>query len=78
MTRRDWSSGTTLAAYDDGLADGIEAGARELMELLIRKGISNGDWNGGDVVEVVDQWLQDHGVNTELPDDEEEEEDEEE
>ncbi len=53
--------------------------AEELMERLRRRGVTDENWNGGDVVEVVDTWLQEKGVDTSQPDpygaeDEEEEE----
>lgn len=38
--------------------------AQHLWRLLYESGCSPDDWNGGDVVPVVEQWLIDQGVDT--------------
>lgn len=38
--------------------------AEELMGLLRNSGCRDDDWNGGDVVEAIDTWLQKQGVDT--------------
>lgn len=64
MSRGDWTSSLTLAAYDDGHYEGIRDAAQYLMDRLRQGGCRDDDWNGGDVVEMVDAWLQAHGVDT--------------
>ena len=56
------------ALFQQGVTEGIVTAADELWTRLLEAGVTPaGDWNGGDVVNVVDQWLQDHGVDTSLP-----------
>jgi hypothetical protein len=66
MTDFDPTNKSVGDAYARGLADGKRQAAQHLFDLLVDAGISNGDWNGGDVVEVVDQWLTYQGVETTL------------
>lgn len=58
--------------YQQGVTDGILLAADELWDRLrARDGcVTGGDWCGGDVIEVVDRWLQDHGVETGEPEEE--------
>lgn len=63
MSRADIAA----AAFDEDYAKGVQAAAEELFARLVAKGISDENWNGGDVVEVVDSWLQGHGIDTSEP-----------
>lgn len=64
MSRIDWNSTVALAAYDDGYQEAWRDAAEDLMAKLRIKGVTDENWNGGDVVEVVDTWLQKLGVDT--------------
>ena len=51
--------------------DPYAAAAVDLYARILQKGAVKGDgWCGGDVIEVVDQWLTSHGVDTDPADDE--------
>ena len=62
--RADWSNEVTLAAFDDGHECGVSDAAEDLMSKLRSAGVRDEDWNGGDVVEVLDTWLKAQGVDT--------------
>lgn len=61
----------SAAVSEEDAADAYQQGkteaAQELFARLVARGISDENWNGGDVVEVVDTWLQEHGIDTAEP-----------
>lgn len=74
MSATDTAYHQKRAAFESGrqqgVAEGIVKGAQELMDRLRKADhVREGDWDGGDVVEVVEQWLKDHGIDTRIPED---------
>lgn len=62
MSGRVWNS--MEDACNDGYGTGVREAAEDLMVRLREAGVRDGYWNGGDVVSVVEAWLQDKGVDT--------------
>lgn len=60
--------------FQQAFNDGVQYAAQNLMDRLVSDaGIRDDGWNGGNVVAVVDRWLQEHGIDTSVPDDDDEE-----
>ena len=62
MADREWNG------MEDAFSDGQRTAAQDLMDALRKAGVHDDDWNGGDVVTVVERWLRDNGVDTHVPD----------
>lgn len=62
--RTDWSNDVTLAAYDDGYTEGIQAAAEELLALMGLEGAIRGDgWRGPETISAVGQFFARHGID---------------